>query len=234
MAYDYTSYRLALQTMVASQDPDVDFDNILPSAIDYAEQRIYRELNLLNTVQVDTTTTLVIGTRTAEIDHTFVVVNNINLLVPAGSDGTNGTRVPLIPVSRDVIDMLWPGVTVTDQPSMFSMTDQWNIVLGPCPDDVYALEVVGTYRPDPLTASNPNTFLTDRLPDLFLAASMVFFSGYMRNFGAQASDPAMSSSWENQYQTLKTSADNEELRKQFWSSSWTSRPISSQAQPQRG
>ena len=222
MSYTYSTYRIALQTLVVSQDPDAAFDNILPSAIDYAEQRIYRELDLLQTVQRLYGSATTAANRNLSIDNSFVVVNGINLFSPAGSDEDTGERVPLLPVSRDLLDMIWPGNQTTGEPAQFAMIDQWNAILGPAPDDVYNIEVVGTYRPAALSASNPNTFLTDHLPDLFVAGSMVFMSGYMRNFGQQANDPQMGQSWEQQYQTLKASANAEELRKKFWADSWGS------------
>lgn len=232
---DYASYKSQLQTLVVSQDPDPAFDELLPAGIDYAEQRIYRELNLVSTVTTDTSVVLSNAVRAVSIPELFVVVDNINLLTPAGAGVDAATRVPLTPVSRAVLDMLWPGNSVTGVPSIFCMVDQWSIILGASPDDTYGLEIVGTYRPDPLSETNTTTFLTEHLPDLFVAASMVFMSGgLMRNFGAQQSDPAMSSSWEAQYGLLKASADVEELRKRFTASSWSSQPISPQAQPQRG
>jgi hypothetical protein len=233
LSLNYTTYRAQLQDLIASQDPDPSFDTILPGCIDYGEQRIYRELNLLDTVQVDSSTSTAAGVRDAEIANTFVAVNSINIFTPAGSLPNSGMRQQLVPVSPDVLDAMWPG-DVIGTPTMFAMLDQFDIILGPCPDGVYSIEVRGTFRPQPLSVSNPNTFLTDHLPDLLIAASMVFLSGYMRNFGAQASDPAMSSSWEVQYQSLFKSAQTEELRKMFWGSSWSSQPVSPAAQPQRG
>jgi hypothetical protein len=55
-----------------------------------------------------------------------------------------------------------------------------------------------------------------------MAASMVFASGYMRNFGSQADDPRMSQSWESQYQLLKASAQTEQARQRFESWGWSS------------
>lgn len=49
--------------------------------------------------------------------------------------------------------------------------------------------------------------------DLFVAAAMVFMSGYQKNFGAQADDPKMAMSWETQYQALLRGAMDEEARK---------------------
>lgn len=232
--YTYDTYRAALQIMVVSQDPDPAFNGILPSCIDYAEQRIYRELNLLNTVQTDTSVSTLAGTRTIEIPNTFVVVNDVAIFTPAGADVSNGTRKPLVPVSRSVIDMLWPGAPgANGEPQMFSMVDQWNMVLGPTPDGVYIVETVGTTRPEALSSDNQTTFLSERLPDLFMAASMIFMTGYQRNFGQQANDPQMGTSWEAQYQALKVSADNEETRKHFWASAWSSQPVAPQAAPPR-
>jgi hypothetical protein len=50
MSYTYTSWRTALASAIVVDQNDPDFDGILPSCIDYAEQRIYSELDLLTTV----------------------------------------------------------------------------------------------------------------------------------------------------------------------------------------
>jgi len=234
VAYTYSTYTTALQTMIASISPDAPFDTILPFIITDAEQRIYRELNLLATDVRDYSTVLTAATRNAAIASEFYVVNQINLLTPAGSDGTSGVRVSLTPATPEVVDMLWPGNVVTGVPEIFGMIDQWNLVLGPSPDDTYTLEVIGTQRPAPLAADNPTTFLTDYLPDLFFAASMIFASGYMRNWGTMSSDPQMGLSWEAHYQALKASAETEEATKFFAGASWTPRRVYPTAQPQRG
>ncbi len=232
--YTYPTYITALQTLIVSQSPDPSFDAILPSCIDYAEQRIYRELNLLSTVETDVSVSTIPGTRTIDIPNTFVVVNDIAIFTPAGTGVNDGARKSLVPIARSALDVLWPSAQDTGEPSLFSMIDQWSMVLGACPDGAYLVEVVGTQRPTALSASNATTFISERLPDLFMAASMVFMSGYQRNFGAQSNDPAMGTSWENQYKLLFASADTEEARKHFWASGWTSQPAPPQATPPRG
>lgn len=222
----YTTYVAALQTMIASNGLDVPFQTILPSCIDYAEQRIYRELDLLSTVTTDASVTLAIGNRQATIPNTFIVTNGFNILTPAGATASTGSRVPLTSVSRDVIDMLWPGGSLTGVPTMFSMLTQWNVILGPAPDAAYVLETIGTIRPPPLSATNTTTFLVTYLPDLFLAASMIFMSGYQRNFSASGNDPQMPVNWESQYGKLLASAQTEEARKKYASSGW--QPLSPQ------
>lgn len=236
--YTYSSYVAALQTLVVSQSPDPAFTAILPSCIDYAEQRIYRELNLLNTVITDVTISTTATTRALAIPSTFVVVNDIAIFTPAGSTASGGTRKSLVNTSRSSIDVLWPSSQITGEPELFSMTDQWSMVLGPTPDGAYLVEVVGTTRPAALSATNTTTFLSERLPDLFMAASMCFMALYQRNFasaqGQSGNDPLMTGNWEAQYQAHLSSATTEEALKHHWGSAWTSQPAPPQATPARG
>lgn len=222
MALTYSSYVGALQQLAVSNSLDTNFFAILPDVIDYAEQRVYRELDLLSTVTVDTSVTLASGTRDAAIPDTFIVTNGFNILVPAGSDTTNGSRVALTNTSRNALDMLWPGVTTVGQPEYYAMTDQWTVTFGPCPDGAYMLETIGTQRPEPLSETNNTTFLTEYLPDLFVAASMVFLSMYQRNFDATGNTPGMGGNWEQQYLKLFASANTEEMRKKYNSNGWDS------------
>jgi hypothetical protein len=84
------------------------------------------------------------------------------------------------------------------------------------------MEVFGTIRPTPLSASNTSTYLTAHLSDLFFAACMCSISGYQRDFGAQADDPKQAQSWENQYAMRLNSANREEMRRKYQSGDWTS------------
>lgn len=236
MSLTYATYVTALSTLTTIPSSNTEFQAILPDCIDYAEQRIYRELNLLSTVVRDASQALAPNSRNFTLptsQGTFVVVNGINVITPAGTAPDNGTRNPLTPVSRDYLDLVWPSATGTGLPTAFAMITQTSIVVGPWPDDAYVVEVIGTQRPTPISSSNTQTFVSINLPDLFLAASMVFMAGYMRNFGSQADDPQMAQSWEGQYQTLKGSAATEEARKMFMGSAWSSLTQGPQAEPAR-
>ena len=65
-------------------------------------------------------------------------------------------------------------------------------------------------------------------------ASMIYISGYQRNFGRQSDDPAMAQSYESQYQALLKSAVTEEVRKKYESAGWTSESVSPVSTPTRG
>lgn len=226
MSMTYTTYVAQMANIMAVDPATTQFQTMLPGAIDYAEQRIYRELDLLNTVLRDSSASLTSGNRNFSLPTTsngpFVTVQGINIITPAGTQPDSGTRNPIQPVARDYLDAVWNAPGSSDLPRYFSMIDQTSIVVGPWPNSAYVVEVIGTIRPNPLSMSNTSTFLTLYLPDLFLAASMIFATGYQRDFGSQADNPAQAVSWESQYEKLFASANAEELRKKFAGPGWTS------------
>lgn len=234
--YTYDTYTQALTTLMVTSTADVNFVAIEPSIIDYAEQRIYRELDLQIT-QVTVPSQLSANSRDLTLPSsagTFIVTDYINVYTPAGTTSSNGTRNMVVPASRETIDMLWPsGIVGSTLPQMFAMVNPTDAIFGPAPDQAYNVDVVGTIRPTALSSSNQTTILTTYLPDLFMAASMVFASGYMRNFGAQADNPQMSQSWEGQYQLLKASADAEAARQVYAGWGWTAQSVSQTANVKR-
>lgn len=223
MSYTYSTYKTQLANLMAVSETDPSFVTWLPGCIDYAEQRIYRELDLVYTTQRVAQTNLTPNSRAYTLpnpstEQRFFVVQSINVITPAGATATTGTRNILVPVSIKLIDFLYPTDAAPTSPSVpvvYAMVTDQSIRVGPSPDAAYLVEITGTYRPNPLSVTNTTTFLSSYLPDLFMAASMVYGSGFMRNFGSQGDDPKMSTSWEGQYQILLSSANNEETRRRF-------------------
>jgi hypothetical protein len=232
----YATYKTALATLSVVPETDPNWLTVLPDAIDYAELRIYRDLDLLSTVQTLTSYATTANVSRVQLPSgTFVTLQNVNVISPAGTTvPDNGTRNPVLPVSKEYIQYSWPSSTNAGIPQYFAMIDERTFSLGPWPNAAYTLEIVGTYRPDALSSSNTTTFISQYLPDLFLMASMIFVSGYQRNFGRQSDDPAMSQSYESQYQALLRGATVEEYRKKFAASGWTSISPSPVATPGRG
>lgn len=232
MSLTYTTYVAALQNIAVEPASGVDtnFQNILPSVIDYAEGRIYRELDLLTTVTTDTSKSFTAGNRalTLPTSPRFVVAQQFNVITPAATLPASGTRNPMQPVSREYLDFVWPSATGTGRPTSYAMLTDQSIIVGPWPDAAYVVEIVGTVRPAPLSPTNTTTYLSLYLPDLLIAASMVYVAGFQRDFGAQSDDPKLAQSWENQYQLLKGSAATEEMRKKILAApdmATASRPI---------
>lgn len=225
MSLTYATWKTTIANLTVIEEANTEFVQVLPSCIDYAEQRVYRELDLLNTVTRQTGT-LTIGTRTFDLPTTsgrFVVTNGFNVITPAGQTVPDtGTRNPLTPVTRDVLDAFWPSTTGAAVPQNYAMITDQQIIVGPAPLAAYTIEAIGTIRPTPLSVSNQTSPLTLYWPDLFLAASMIFMTGYQRNWGAQADDPKSAVSYESQYQALFASANVETMRSKYASGAWGS------------
>lgn len=238
MSLTYTTYQNQLANIMVQSLTDPNFITFLPGCIDYAEQRMYRELDLQVSRVVDSSANLIANTRNFSLPTSigvYTIVEQINVITPVGATAaSSGTRNALTPITKEYIDFAWPSAQLFNGvPLYFAPINNTTYVLGPSPDQAYNVEVIGTQRPIPLSASNTTTFLTTYLPDMFIAASMVFASGYMRNYGAQADDPQMPGSWESQYQKLMQSANIEELRKRFMGPGWQAMTPSPVASPPR-
>jgi hypothetical protein len=219
-----------------TSETDPNWLAILPSAIDYAELRMCRELDFLSTVETTTDTVTIASQSQITIPAgTFVTLQNLNVITPAGiSDPDMGTRVPLLPTSKEFLQYCWPSASNAGVPAYFAMIRDNVFSLGPWPDAVYNIEIVGTQRPETLSETNTETFISQYLPDVFLMASMIFISGYQRNFGRMSDDPQMAQSYEAQYKSLMAGAMVEEYRKKFAASAWTSNSTSPVATASRG
>lgn len=214
-------------TSSTSATPFVDThaNNILPAIIDYAEQRLYRDLDMIETV-ISPTQALTANLRNVAIPGGLVVLNQINVITPAGAgpDNVGATRNPLRRASTDFLNLIWPaGAATSGSPSIpvfFANRDNLTAIVAPAPDAAYIAEFVGTARPSPLSSTNVTTILTTYLPDLFVIASMVFASGYQKNWSLKSDDPRAPVNWESQYTVNLQSAATEEARKKAQSAGW--------------
>lgn len=233
----YSQYVTQIATMGAvASETDPNFVTILPSMITYAENRIYRELNFLQTSDAVTGYAIASGARTLTLpDGTFVVSEQINIITPAGTTNPDaGVRVALLPVTKEFLDAVYGASTYTGQPKYFCPFNDNLFFVGPFADAQYYTEVVGEVRPASLSSTNTTTFISLYLPDLFIMASMIYLSGFQRNFGRMSDDPQMAQSYEAQYQLLKQGAMVEEARKAFEAGGWTSQAPAAVASPTRG
>ncbi len=213
---------------------DDEFPSMVPRMIEYGELRIYRDpfFDFLATL-ASQTTTLTASYRTVAVPSNVIVCQSVNIITPQSTTNpNNGTRNPVTRVSVDYLNAIYPSSAGATVPQYFAIVGSptigstigagaLSLLFGPSPDVSYTAEVIGTVRPTPLSAANPETFLSVYTPELFFAACMVFGFGYQRDFGAQSGDPQAAQSWEQQYTTLKAGVHQEELRKKASSVSWS-------------
>lgn len=239
------SYVAQIATMAVVEPADTNFLTILPQAITYAENRMYRDLDFLIT-SISVSFPLTAGSRSLNIggisgtDFPLVVTEQINVITPASvtdPDDPLGTRNPCLSVTKEFIDQVYGSSAPANRgvPQYFVPFNDNLYYVAPTPDQSYTVEVVGTYRPNSLSATNLTTFISLYLPDLFIMASMIYVSAYQRNFSsASGNDPQMPVTYETQYQTLLKGATVEEARKKFESSGWSAQSPSPVATPSRG
>lgn len=238
MSLTYTTFVNSLvNLMPVASAGDPGFSTDLSNIIDDAELRIYRDLDLLNTITGDSSAAVSTGTRSFNLpstNGTFVVVESINIITPSGTvDPNAGTRNPCTPVSIDYLNFTWGSSNGSTVPQYFAMFSQSTVVFGPWPDQAYQAEVRGTIRPAPLSVSNATTLLSVYFPDLLLAAAMVRAAAYQKNFGAVVDDPKLAITWEGHYSSLLVDAKTEEKRKRFSSEGWSSKQPDPIATPPR-
>jgi hypothetical protein len=233
---NYTDYISSMRSLLQINTADTDFTNVIDRMIEYAELRIYREADLLTATSRDSTTVLTPDNRNAALPAGMIVAGSVNVITPAGAGSADaGKRNPLTPVSMDALDFLWPDTTGHALPKLFARRDDGSICVGPWPDQAYRIEFVGTQRPPLLSAGNPTDFISINLPDLLIAASMVWGSLYKQNYagagGAAGGDPQKGVSWDTEYKRIFATSNLEELRKKFRSESWSGEQPSPAAGP---
>jgi len=230
--YGTTSYVTQISTMAVVEPTNDAFLAILPQMITYAENRIYRDLDLLIT---QTTNSYSITGNNIDVPAAnLITVQNVVLA------DSSGNTYPLLPITRDFANNVYGNISYTAQPQYFFITGgaanevtDYNIYIYPYPNATYTATITGTFRPASLSATNPTTFISLYLPDLLIMASMIYISAYHRNFGRANDDPQMAVTYESQYKTLLQGAMMEEYRKKFQASAWSSHGTSPVATPTR-
>lgn len=216
----YAEYIATMVVMLSVPDAaDENFVIYLPRMIDYAENRMFRDLDFIDTMKEVDTGDLTPGTRTVAVPGSIQILQSAAVISPASTAAAAGTRNPLQRVSMELLNFVAPTGT-QGLPVYYALIDQETIALGPTPDAAYRVNCYGQYQPDPLSSTNTSTFLTEQFPDMYVAVSLVFGFGEQQNFGAQSDNPQAAQSWEAQYQLLLTSANLNEDRKKAWSAAW--------------
>jgi len=214
--------------------PTSPFNTIIPQMLNYAEQRIQRDVDFLQSVTSSTSFSISSGTNVVNT----ITVNAFQTIQSIGVVSGTGTT-PLIPVTKEFLQNVHGDSSVTGVPMYFAMSGGSgsgtsatnNVLVGPYANSAYQLSVTGTTILPSLYPTvgadgypfigTGSTFISTYLPDLLLMASMVYISGYQRNFANMGSDPQMGATYESQYQAILKGAMIVEARKKFNSSGWT-------------
>lgn len=212
---DYAALELKIQTHIEVPDGDTNLDAMLPDIINFGELRIYRDMKeLLAEHDQDTALSFTSGNREITVPTNMFIVEALSFV-------NSGLTTPLLPVSKQFIDMIWPTQATTGTMQYFCMKDRTTAIVAGTPASSYQAVFTGYVRDDPLSSTNTTTYIGDNFPDLLFASCMIYAAGYQRDYGQQADDPQKALSWERMYQNLLPAAIAQEERKSGRGPGWT-------------
>jgi hypothetical protein len=220
---------------------------IVPQLLNYAEQRIARDLDMLAS-QTSNLYTLTAGVNVFSLPvNDFQTVQTLEIVQISNGVVVNST--PLIPVSKEFIQNVYGGMYSAGTPEYFALygsnfgdnqDTETNILLGPPPNFAYSLRVTGVAAMPSLyqnasagVADTAYTYISNWYPDMLMMASMIYISAYQRNFSATSDSPDMGQSYEKQYQALRLGAVPLENRRKQMGSGWTAYSTPIAATPTR-
>jgi hypothetical protein len=240
----YTVTSVAGVNQITS-DPSIQ--SIVPMILNYAELRCQRDLNLLSS-ETSNTYTLTAGQNVFSLPPSdFLKVRTLEICQTNNGQVVNAT--PLLFTSKEFIQNCYSGLASANAPQYCAMygdnfgdeqDSATNILLGPVPNYSWTLRVTGAARQPSLysnasagIADTEYTYLSQWYPDLLVIASMIYISGYQRNWSATADDTPGAQSWEKQYQALRLGAISEEDERRQNGSAWTAYSTPTSATPTR-
>lgn len=240
---------VAITTVIGgvAQFVDAPLQSVVGQMLSYSEGRIQRDIDALQARSANSYA-LTQGVNLLQIPVTdFLVIETIELTQLNGTTVVNSW--PLVPVSKEFIQNCYSGVFSTGMPKYFAMygdtfgdgaNTNVNVLLGPPPNFGYSVTATGVIRMPSLyqyatsgPADTSYTYISQWLPDLLLMASMIFISGYQRNFSANSDSPDMPVNYEKQYRALLAGAIGEENRKKGMGSGWSAYSTPPAATPTR-
>ena len=121
MDYNYYKSDIAQLMEVSAEDPL--FLNNLPSVIAVAENRIYREIDLLSTVVSDSSRAFTANTRKLALPTAvhFVTTQQVNAITPISAASPDlGTRNALTPVTKEFLDAVYNSSTGAALPQYYA------------------------------------------------------------------------------------------------------------------
>lgn len=227
---------------------DDAFNVIVPQMLNYAELRIQRDLDLLQSQTATNSYALTAGNPILQIPiDDFLTLQTMEVTQVSAGKVVNSD--PMTPVSKEYIQNCYGGQSSAGTPQFWAPVgdnfndgaDTWNKVLvGPVPNFAYTLRVTGTIRTPSLfkysetgVADTKYTYISSYYPDMLIMASMIYITMFQRNFGGTSDDPAMGATYEKQYQTLRLGAIPEENRKKAQASGWSPYSTPTAATPTR-
>jgi len=168
-----TSYNTLVQAIKdAAEDDGTEFDAYIPTAIDLAEELLFRELELPD-LETKYTGNLTQDNNTLAKPTGYKFGNYFKIVV-------SGSNVILKKRRDDYIQDYWPDPTVSGVPKYYADSSVSNFIIAPTPDDSYEYELKVTVPPTKLSVSNQTNYFVNECQDLLFYACMIEMSRFMK------------------------------------------------------
>jgi hypothetical protein len=197
---DYTE--LSARIVAYSENPNLTA--LLDTFIDFAESKIYREIDFKH-CRLTKTSSLIVGDEQLTLPSDCYTIRSIQVL-----DGTQ--RNYLFPKDLSFMNAYWPVRTETAFPKYYGWMDNEKLMLAPTPDDTYSVEMTYSIRPAQMSASNDETVLGDRFPNLLFLGVMLEVLAYQKGEVAQLDGtPESPGYWERAYKAEVSRVQREQM-----------------------
>lgn len=169
-----SNYATLLQAIKdVAEDDGQEFVDYIPTAIDLAEEKLFRELDLPDLEDK------AFGTLTP---------SSAALLKPTGYEyceyltiDVNGLKRNLKKKLESFVNDYWPDTTATGIPKYYTDANYIAFKIVPTPEVNYAYELKYTKKPTKINATNvPTNYYTENCTDLLFSACMIEMCKFMK------------------------------------------------------
>lgn len=172
----------------------------LPNLVNLAERRLQRDIKVVGTINV-VSSTMIDGTAVyAKPDRWRETVS-----IFAGVGAGFNTRKEIFTRSYEYCRNYWPNQTSKDEPRFYADYDYQHWLIVPTPDDDYPYEILYNEQPVYLDDNTQTNWFTEYAPDALLYASLLEAQPFLKN-------EEMISVWDQFYQRAIGAINGEDLR----------------------
>jgi hypothetical protein len=172
----------------------------LPNLVNLAERRLERDIKVIGTITV-VSSTMIDGTAVyAKPDRWRETVS----MFAGVSTGFN-TRKEIYPRSYEYCRSFWPNQTSASEPRFYADYDYQHWLIVPTPDEAYPYEILYHEQPPYLDDNTQTNWFTEYAPDALLYGSLLEAQPFLKN-------EEMITVWDQFYNRSIAAINKEDLR----------------------
>ena len=172
----------------------------LPNLVNLAERRLQRDIKVVGTISV-VSSTMIDGTAVyAKPDRWRETVSMF-----AGVSTNYNTRKEIFPRSYEYCRTYWPNQNTTGTPRFYADYDYQHWLIVPTPDDPYPYEILYNEQPVYLDDNTQTNWFTEYAPDALLYGALLEAQPFLKN-------EEMITVWDQFYNRSIAAINKEDLR----------------------